>query len=605
MSAHIPDTAVPDDDVHSNEPPTYSLLNDQPVSNDDDDLLGSAEIAGGVASILVASRASSPFVLAVDAGWGMGKSTLLHQIEARLKGHPSVLRARFNAWTAEGENALEGLIKSVLVKLDGNTLRAGLRRLARQKRLMSVARLSSTIVGRFFGVSRMVDELWEQLKIDAKSRNELRDLIQKTLSDWAGRDATLERDRALVVFIDDLDRCSDEVVIKICEAVKLYLDAPGLIFVIACDQSVLARGVSASARGGTDEGRSYLEKIVQIVYRVPPPEEGQVKDLIRGYARRSGTTALMDDTVTEILARQTGRNPRRIKRIINSFILEHQLDPAWRKPPLGSAQLVTAILLQHLYTSFYDLLRRESRDDPIAEFLTYAEVRGKAFASDDKEWWDTVCRTFQEHRLQPPEPGGTTWATDLQRLDGELPEEFPKLVRDETFAALLRGVGDTEAREALRAQLIRRPLATGATEQSGPLADPAELLTGWHVTCIDDNPDSLSRLVQMLHQHGASATIHDDPATADREISLRPPDAVISDITRGDDPNAGFEHITQLRSSGYQGPVIFFTGRVTPERRRTAAALHALGIVTSEDAVIDTLVRFAGESAQESSGRRG
>ena len=238
-----------------NDPHEYFLLNDQPVGQFDEDLLGMADIASGIASMLVASMVSSPFVLAIDAGWGMGKSTLLLQIENRLPDKSRVVK--FNAWTTEGENALEGLIKEVLDKLDKNFLRRSLRKLTRQKGLMVIARLVSGVVARFFSVSRLVDEIWDQMTIDAKSRNELREAIQQMLSDWISAAGKRDPKRALVVFIDDLDRCSDEVVVKVCEAVKLYLDAPGLIFVMACDLSVLARGVASSARGGTGEGRAY------------------------------------------------------------------------------------------------------------------------------------------------------------------------------------------------------------------------------------------------------------------------------------------------------------------------------------------------------------
>ncbi len=54
----------------------------------------------------------------------------------------------------------------------------------------------------------------------------MRDLIHGMLSDWITRDGRRDPSRALVVFIDDLDRCSDDVVVKVCEAVKLYLDVP-------------------------------------------------------------------------------------------------------------------------------------------------------------------------------------------------------------------------------------------------------------------------------------------------------------------------------------------------------------------------------------------
>jgi hypothetical protein len=52
---------------------SYRLLNDEPWTADrGEDVLGMTQIAADIASVLVASMGSSPFALAVDAGWGMG-----------------------------------------------------------------------------------------------------------------------------------------------------------------------------------------------------------------------------------------------------------------------------------------------------------------------------------------------------------------------------------------------------------------------------------------------------------------------------------------------------------------------------------------------------
>ncbi|TCO32410.1 UvrB/UvrC motif-containing protein [Kribbella steppae] len=444
----------------------YVLIGDRPAEDELDDLLGTSAVAGDIAAILAASRESTPFVLAVDGGWGVGKSTLLHHIDARLPGPPEMVKVRFNAWTAQGGNALEGLIKSVLVELDSNLIRRSIRKLARRKRVVGVARIGSLVLARFLGASRLVDELMSRMAVDSQSRNELRDLIHGLLSDWVGADGKRKGNRTLVVFIDDLDRCDDAVVLGVCEAVKLYLDAPGLIFVIGCDLSVLARGVSGAARGGLSEGRTYLEKIVQVAYRVPAPDHERVRRLIRGYADRSGTTALVDDTVIELLAERTGRNPRRIKRIINSFVLEYRLNPAWRQPPLGSAQLITVILLHQLYPSFYErLVSEDSGADPILEFLDYADVQAKGSnpppAGDP--WWSTVSRTFRAQGLRAPDRSAAErhrLAAHLEQLEQRLPDDYPSLARNQAFVDLLAGIGGTEARQAIRSQLISRPLGT-------------------------------------------------------------------------------------------------------------------------------------------------
>lgn len=442
----------------------YLMLNDQPVSDDAEDMLGTAGIAKRLASIIEESRSAAPFVMAIDGGWGVGKSTLLTQIEARLPGKPEVIKLRFNAWTAEGENALESLIKSVLLGLDKRVVRRWARKLVKRRGMIAVARVGFGIAAGLMGVTRLVDDMWNRFEVDAQARNQLRESIQGMLTDWVERGGMAEN-RTLVVFIDDLDRCSDEVVVQVCEAVKLYLDAPGLVFVVACDLSVLARGVAGAARGGAGEGRTYLEKIIQVAYRVPAPSSNAVRQLIVGYGERSGISHLLDATVIDILSHATGRNPRRIKRIINSFVLEHHLDPAWRRAPLSSTLLITAILLQQLYPSFYSVvLDQSSGDDPVGDFLDYAAVRERAWNPPpaDDAWWAAVRRTFQRRGLPAPKPlsVGSGEGLRVSDLEQSLPVDYPALARDAAFVALLKSVGRPNARKALRAHLLSSPLGS-------------------------------------------------------------------------------------------------------------------------------------------------
>ena len=427
-------------------------------------MLNSRQVARDIASII--SRAPTPFVLAVDGGWGVGKSTILNQIQSELPERMATVS--YNAWTAQGLNALEGLIKSVLVELDPNVIRRWSRRVAKRRGTLALARIGVALFARILGVPRLVDQLWNRLSVDAQARNELREVTRKMVTDWYTDDRQRQPGKALVVLVDDLDRCSDDVVVDVCEAIKLYLDAPGLIFVIACDLAVLARGVAHEARGGLGEGRLYLEKIVQVAHRVQPPDRESVERLIEDYAAQSGTADLIDERIADILAERTDRNPRRIKRIINGFVLEHHLNRAWRTPPLGSAELMTAVLLQHLYPSFYDRVVDESGSaDPIGDFLDYADVRAMASAPPDRRnaWWSTVNRVFRNWGLPVPDRsagrrGGILH--ELEQLEERwLPPDYPLLARNDAFLALLRGIGDRPTRITFRSTLMGRPRANG------------------------------------------------------------------------------------------------------------------------------------------------
>ncbi|WP_433892091.1 P-loop NTPase fold protein [Streptomyces sp. CA-111067] len=110
---------------------TFALLNDEPVTDETLDLLGARRASTQLTGLLVASRHQTPLTMAVDAGWGMGKSSLMRLVDTQLRRHREVHTVWYNAWTSTGADALEGLIKSVLMRVDPNILRRALRRVTR------------------------------------------------------------------------------------------------------------------------------------------------------------------------------------------------------------------------------------------------------------------------------------------------------------------------------------------------------------------------------------------------------------------------------------------------------------------------------------------
>lgn len=96
----------------------------------------------------------------------------------------------------------------------------------------------------------------------------------------------------LAIFVDDLDRCKPDKAAEVIEAVNLLLDSEYCIFVIGMDSSVLSRSIQAkykeiqpyfdngdyTSRIGL--GRHFLEKIIQIDFRVPQPDMSHIADFI-------------------------------------------------------------------------------------------------------------------------------------------------------------------------------------------------------------------------------------------------------------------------------------------------------------------------------------
>ena len=92
---------------------------------------------------------------------------------------------------------------------------------------------------------------------------------------------------------DRLDRCQPDKAVEVLEAIKLFFDVQGCIFVLGIDRQVVERGIRLRYKDYEQldpegpppiSGDKYLEKIVQIPFQLPPIDraamEGYVGKLV-------------------------------------------------------------------------------------------------------------------------------------------------------------------------------------------------------------------------------------------------------------------------------------------------------------------------------------
>jgi len=85
----------------------------------------------------------------------------------------------------------------------------------------------------------------------------------------------LDNVAAVVVLIDDLDRCLPESVVDTFEAIRLFLNTAKTAFVVAANQQVVESAVDSRYPAlrrldGSGIGADYLEKMLQIKVGIPP-----------------------------------------------------------------------------------------------------------------------------------------------------------------------------------------------------------------------------------------------------------------------------------------------------------------------------------------------
>ncbi|HJW84319.1 MAG TPA: P-loop NTPase fold protein, partial [Anaerolineae bacterium] len=322
--------------------------------------------AGVLAGIV--READTPLTLGVFGAWGAGKTSLLRLIKDTLDDGVDAAKFKtiwFNAWTFDKEDALwRALILLVLKslreelqdapaaskkKLDdleaslyrdvdreevggvtvdwekaGVAAAAGLARLSLSL-VPGVGSLLADVVGKTTErvSGEKLDTLFDAVRREKRKlhREHIESLEQFQLG-FAEllKDHFVTKDRRLVVFIDDLDRCLPEKAIGVLEAIKLFLDAPGCAYLIGADRDVIEQGIRVKYGDSIPiTGGSYLEKIIQIPFHLPPLQDKRIADFIEQYDQS------VPQDCREIMASGIEPNPRKVKRTINIFRLLRKL----------------------------------------------------------------------------------------------------------------------------------------------------------------------------------------------------------------------------------------------------------------------------------------
>jgi hypothetical protein len=113
----------------------------------------------------------------------------------------------------------------------------------------------------------------------------------------------------VVVFVDDLDRCSHDAVARVVEALNLFVAGgfPNCIFVLAMEPTLVAAQIEVAYRdlgaaidegsfvGRPTRGWRFLDKLIQLPIALPRPEETQLNMFVLSTLTEADTSEDIDD----------------------------------------------------------------------------------------------------------------------------------------------------------------------------------------------------------------------------------------------------------------------------------------------------------------------
>lgn len=369
------------------------------------DLLNNEAIAQTIINLL-RTRPEQPVTLGVHGDWGAGKSSVLEMIEAGLDQHPGAFCLKFNGWRFQGfEDAkialIEGIVTGLIKKQPKLTKAAkAVKDIFQRIDWLKVAKKAGglaftaftgiptldqihTIIGSLEGLLADPAQLKEKVKLESvlegvkgllKPAGESKSVPEeigefRKAFDQLLKDAGVDQ---LIVLIDDLDRCLPETAIETLEAVRLFVFTARTAFVVAADEAMIEYAVRKhfpelpDTTGPRDYARNYLEKLIQVPFRIPAlgetetriyvtlllvgaelaDDDDDFKTLIRAAREalkrpwkvgaldaatvkgalgtkgpKADNALTLSDQIGPILAKGTKGNPRQIKRFLNTMLL--------------------------------------------------------------------------------------------------------------------------------------------------------------------------------------------------------------------------------------------------------------------------------------------
>lgn len=377
------------------EVPVMTILSDHPILGEraaDPDRLDLNPKLGSVLDILRHKSTQSPIAIAIRGGWGTGKSSAMRWLRDQLnewnklsekerKEHPVVESVWFDPWKYhKREDVWRGLIAEVILqcfsvsKLSRENLASRLRQAAKRfgrflgtAFLDGLANVEVSAEADGIGGAKVSGEVFRDVYDEyAKANhpekaylNEFESTLREWVQDFFPQVATDKRQpRRLALFIDDLDRCMPLVTLEVLEALKLYLNIPGLMFVVGLDRDVVDAVVRKQYEQhglGDSKSGQYLDKLFQVEIDVAPTQtrarvflSEQVEAMnqaTHGYWGRmlddvniqhSKSTRVLIESKIETLC---GNNPREIKRLLNNVLL--RADAAARNKKIKSYHALT------------------------------------------------------------------------------------------------------------------------------------------------------------------------------------------------------------------------------------------------------------------------
>ena len=351
------------------------ILPDEPEDEPTAEFNRYAEI---ISDIIKSSKPN--FSVGVYGDWGTGKTTLLKNIKKKIDDeqdskNQKIITIWFNAWRYEREDqfALVALMKTIAYGISGYK---------KYKTLFEKIKHGSQIVSVSAGEKILEDSLLtsngiKKLENLITKKIDLLDALTQSTIYYDGlrnienelSKITKDDESRIIVFIDDIDRCSPKKALEVLESIKVFLGMEGFVYVVGLSHQTLIKLISSAYFQNDISGENYIKKIIQIPIHLPVWIKQDLENLID--TQLSDKLKKHSKFIQEnksIISSCIELNPRELKQFINNLILTIEVffGKDIERQKINKVDLLLAEAIKHRW---YYLYLRYSVDEDFRKII--------------------------------------------------------------------------------------------------------------------------------------------------------------------------------------------------------------------------------------------
>jgi predicted KAP-like P-loop ATPase len=432
--------------IKQEQPPFPVLLDDEPEI---DTILFEYDKKAEDLSDIISMDRKSPFAILLNGEWGSGKTSLMKITKKRLEQKENMKACKiieFNAWQYEGFDPRSALLVKIVQK-------------CQNKNMNTIEKIINNIPNFNVGVNLGI------LSINTDSRDIIEQYVQNTdkienLHKYL--EQSIIKENKLIVFIDDLDRCSVENALNILESIKIFLSIKNTTFIVGSDLEKLERAWELRYGKNTidkNESKNHIDKIFQLCINLPHKDKINMEKYMDSLNKN---TEFFNGSVKELIIKGCKANPRSFKRILNLISILWFLGNKYKISQNDNKVILTAIAIMSIeYPQLLKYIKIDPKTYFALSFLAINYENHSALKQYREDIYELTHRNVRIHR----EPSQIRTNTKVYPLDAftSLTIDALRYITDNKHAfELMRTLGekllygDSEIERLLRVEDEKR-----------------------------------------------------------------------------------------------------------------------------------------------------